>query len=153
MRIRGSSITPTSSRSSALCHSYSSVSSAPFPPCESNSSSSFADCKARCEGLDLLVEAVLHVTAPAICNISFAQRKVVRRAKRALRFERAAVGGLGEEEEDTEAKKGKEDREIEVISKPKRRKRVMALPSKYQDSVLQPWKRSTRQRRSPDTED
>ncbi|KAH7652312.1 hypothetical protein IHE45_19G009000 [Dioscorea alata] len=34
----------------------------------------------------------------------------------------------------------------EVVLKPKRQKRQKAMPSRFQDSVMQPWKRRTRRR-------
>ncbi|KAA8544891.1 hypothetical protein F0562_019714 [Nyssa sinensis] len=92
----------------------------------------------RCEGLDLLVKAIHHVSAGSVVGVPYIQRKVIRRRRRALRFNKLVITELFKREEE------EEDRENEGLpesnSMSKRQRRVMALPSKYQDSVLQPWK-------------
>ena len=73
----------------------------------------------RCEGLDLLTMAVLEVDGD-----------------RAFDFEAKSAGS-----EESKREGG------EVGFKAQRRTRQKAVPSKFQDSVLQPWKRSTRRSR------
>ncbi|OVA08633.1 hypothetical protein BVC80_1619g20 [Macleaya cordata] len=163
MRIRGSS---SISSPSSYCSSISTFSLVPSASSTnslvsfSSNCSSSIDYETRCEGLDLLVKAVLHV-AGSVLVVPFTQRRVIRRRKRAFRFCNSFVTEFGEkkEEREDEQEQEQEEREkgeekqmkgerIEVISKPKKRKRVMALPTKYHDSVLQPWIRRTRRRQS-----
>ncbi|RZC62434.1 hypothetical protein C5167_024183 [Papaver somniferum] len=132
----------------------------------SSNCSSSIDYETRCEGLDLLVKAVVHV-AGCFLVVPFTQRRVIRRRKRNLSFFKSFVTDFiknqdeeeeiqeEEDEEDVEIKeekkqkqKKKKGKQMKGISKPKRKKRVMALPSKYNDSVLHPWIRTSRRRQS-----
>ncbi|KAI3887253.1 hypothetical protein MKX03_023463 [Papaver bracteatum] len=133
----------------------------------SSNCSSSIDYETRCEGLDLLVKAVVHV-AGCFLVVPFTQRRVIRRRKRNLSFFKSFVTDFiknqdeedeiqeEEEDEDVEIKeekkqkqKKKKGKQMKGISKSKRKKkRVMALPSKYNDSVLHPWIRTTRRRQS-----
>ncbi|KAF5183732.1 hypothetical protein FRX31_026680 [Thalictrum thalictroides] len=143
MRIRNSSssITSTSSFSSdstsltpSTTHSFSS----------STSNASFStDYITRCEGLDLLIKAVLHV-AGSVLVVPFTQRRVIRRRKRACKFTKIEFIKKPQEDEQNEEE---EDEEIDVILNDNKRKREMSFP-KYHDSVIQPWKRCTRRRTS-----
>lgn len=158
MRIRSSSVkcSSVSFPSSYSSHSQSSASSSSSDPPSilphsfdssenpSSPSSSCHNSTARCEGLDLLVMAV-HYLAGSIVGVPFAQKRVVRRRKRAVKFNNLIISGVfcGKEDEKRECK---EDPNFGFDSKPTREKRVMALPSKYRDSVLQPWKRRNRNR-------
>ncbi|KAF5181174.1 hypothetical protein FRX31_029239 [Thalictrum thalictroides] len=148
MRIQASSIT---SSSSIPFSSYSSISTHAFVSSNNNLSTSqsnslsLIDNKTRCEGLDLLVKAAIHVTGEFFSCIPFVQRKVIRRRKRSSRFNSYSGDEFIKKEVE---KKTKKERAIELISSPKKRKRVMGLPSKYSDSVLQSWKRKTRLRKS-----
>ncbi|EHA8588443.1 hypothetical protein COCNU_scaffold005294G000010 [Cocos nucifera] len=123
MRIRGSKTPPLNSSSSALA-----VTPTPSLSPPSNSSCS-NDPSSRCEGLDLLVLAVIEVNGD-----------------RALDAERNAINGVKEEDDRTEKRKEEKGSEFEVGSKPNKRRRQLAMPSRYQDSVLQPWKRRRRRR-------
>ncbi|KAI3973006.1 hypothetical protein MKX01_019664 [Papaver californicum] len=128
----------------------------------SSNCSSSIDYETRCEGLDLLVKAVVHV-AGCFLVVPFTQRRVIRRRKRNLSFFKSFVTDFiknqeeeiqEEEDEEVEIKeekqkqKQKKGKQMKVISKPKRKKRVMALPSKYNDSVSHPWIKTTRRRQS-----
>lgn len=130
---------------SSLNSSSSPLSSSTFSasPSSSNSSSS-TNQNSRCEGLDLLLKAVLHLKEPVFFGVPFTQKKVIRRRKRALRFKKT-LKPKTDKDNDKKLTKIKKETRIEVISNPEREKRLKALPSKYQDSVLQPWKRRTRQ--------
>ncbi|RWW54184.1 hypothetical protein BHE74_00039240 [Ensete ventricosum] len=90
------------------------------------------DCSSRCEGLDLLVLAVIEVFGD-----------------RALEMEHIGSNGVEEEEGKREGigeRKEELDGGLEAGPRGKRRKRQLAMPSRFQDSVLQPWKRRTRRR-------
>lgn len=82
-----------------------------------------SDPASRCEGLDLLVLAVIEVFG-----------------ERAMDVERVGSNGVGEEE------KRDVNRRVESCSKRKASKRPSEIPSRFHDSVMQPWKRSTRRR-------
>ncbi|KAK9137696.1 hypothetical protein Sjap_008290 [Stephania japonica] len=89
MRIRGSSTkSPLSSANSTSGFTQSTLSLA---SCSSNSltssvCSSFSIRRdTRCDGLDLLVKAVLHLSGSVLC-VPFTQKRVIRRRKRAFRF-------------------------------------------------------------------
>ncbi|KAF9619120.1 hypothetical protein IFM89_005134 [Coptis chinensis] len=131
-----------------LISSFSSHSSFSTPSHEENSSS-LMDRKKRCEGLDLLVKAAIHVTGEFFLCIPFVQRRVIRRRKRALRFDNFSRNETSKnvEEEGKKMKKKKEGGEMKLILSPMKRKRVKGLPSKYNDSVLQSWKRRTNRRK------
>ncbi|URD98525.1 DNA-directed RNA polymerase [Musa troglodytarum] len=123
MRIRASKIPLLSSISDSPPSLSPSLNSPP-----SNDSSS------RCEGLDLLVLAVIEVFGDG-----------------ALEIERIGSSGVGEEEgkqEGIEMRKEELDGGVEAGTKRKSRRRPLATPSRFQDSVLQPWKRRTRRRLS-----
>ncbi|KAG5539328.1 hypothetical protein RHGRI_019780 [Rhododendron griersonianum] len=97
----------------------------------------------RCEGLDLLVKAIHHVaTGGSIVGVPYIQRRsVIRRRRRSnyLRFTQLFVtDGVGIEEREKGEGSGSEPK------LKKQRRRVMALPSKYHDSVLQPWRLRSR---------
>ncbi|KAJ8486483.1 hypothetical protein OPV22_018968 [Ensete ventricosum] len=101
------------------------------PPLNSSPSS---DSSSRCEGLDLLVLAVIEVFGDG-----------------ALEIERIGSSGVGEEEgkqEGIEMREEELDGGVEAGTKRKSRRRPLATPSRFQDSVLQPWKRRTRRRLS-----
>ncbi|KAJ4967945.1 hypothetical protein NE237_014646 [Protea cynaroides] len=160
MRIRASSMTSSSASVSSSCaaiptNSFASstnsiASSSSNSP---SSSSSSIDCQIRCEGLDILAEAVRFVAGSALpMSVPVTRRRVIIRRKSAFRFNKIDISEIGEQEE-LELEEMNQEEGIGVITKPKRRKREMALPSKYQDSVLQPWKRQNRRRRSMGTED
>ncbi|KAL5988998.1 hypothetical protein ACLOJK_027100 [Asimina triloba] len=121
-----STIAPSSSPSS--------LPSSPF-----NSSHSI-DNKARCQGLDLLVQAVIHVAGWVV----FAPKNAPMKEKRDFQFKNDKIQNESNEKKVVSKKEGER---IDVISNPKRLKRSLTLPSKYKDSVLQPWKRRTRRRR------
>ncbi|WOK92486.1 hypothetical protein Cni_G01177 [Canna indica] len=121
MRIRSSKTQPSSSISNP--NTTPSI-SAPLNSLPRNDSSS------RCEGLDLLVLAVIEVFGD-----------------RALEVERIGSNGVGEEErkqERVEMTKEEPVGGVEAGPKRKTRKRQLAMPSRFQDSVMQPWKRRTR---------
>ncbi|RWW72876.1 hypothetical protein BHE74_00019286 [Ensete ventricosum] len=125
MRIRASETPPLSSSSNPN----------PTPPLSSPSNSPLSnDYSSRCEGLDLLVLAVIEVFGDT-----------------ALQMEDIDGDGVGQEERKQDGiEMRKEDPNIivEADLKRKRRRRPLATPSRFQDSVLQPWKRSTRRRLS-----
>lgn len=123
MRIRASKTPPLNSPSSALPTSHT---SSPSPPLNSSSSN---DSSPRRNGLDLLVLAVIEVNGG-----------------RALDAEKNAINGFQEEDNRIEKRKEEKGSEFEVGLKPKRWRRQLAMPSRYQDSVLQPLKRRTRRR-------
>ncbi|KAJ4955575.1 hypothetical protein NE237_012358 [Protea cynaroides] len=135
MRIRGSSAI-SSSHAAIYINSLASSSS------NSHSSSpSSIDCQTRREGLDILAEAVHFIAGSALpMGVPVTRRRIIIRRKNISEIEK-------------QAEEMNQEKEIRVITKPKKRKRVMALPSKYQDSVLQPWKRQNRRRRSMGMED
>ncbi|RZR99713.1 hypothetical protein BHM03_00029316 [Ensete ventricosum] len=90
------------------------------------------DSSTRCEGLDLLVLAVIEVFGDG-----------------ALETEHIGSSGVEEERgkrEMVEKRKEGLDAGAEAGPKRKRRKRQLAMPSRFQDSVMQPWKRRTRRR-------
>ena len=90
------------------------------------------DSSTRCEGLDLLVLAVIEVFGDG-----------------ALETEHIGSSGVEEEQgtrEMVEKRKEELDGDAEAGPKRKRRKRQLAMPSRFQDSVMQPWKRRTRRR-------
>ncbi|KAH7863419.1 hypothetical protein Vadar_017246 [Vaccinium darrowii] len=102
---------------------------------------SSASSSTRCVGLDLLVKAIHHVaTGGSIVGVPYIQRRsVIRRRRRSnyLGFNQLFVtGNMGSEER---AKGSGSEPKLK-----KQRRRVMALPSKYQDSVLQPWRLRSR---------
>ncbi|KAK9140228.1 hypothetical protein Scep_009909 [Stephania cephalantha] len=150
MRIRGSSI--NSSLSSNSTSGQFTQSTLSFASCSSNSLNSSV-CSSfsirydtRYDGLDLLVKAVLHLSGSVLC-VPFTQKRVIRRRKRAFRFPTF----MAEEFEQSGGERIVKDEGITSISKSKRRRRGMAVPSKFQDSVMQPWKRrSRRQKQSGD---
>ncbi|KAL0422023.1 UNVERIFIED_CONTAM: protein WVD2-like 2 [Sesamum latifolium] len=103
----------------------------------------------RCHGLDLLVKAIHQVTAGSVIGVPYIQRRVKirrRRRRRALQFDSCIFAELFEQ------KKGQQnEKKLNSIKKKQkgknsvakgRQRRVMGLPSKLQDSVLQPWGRS-----------
>ncbi|KAK9146487.1 hypothetical protein Sjap_006390 [Stephania japonica] len=135
MRIRSSFISsdPSICNSSAFKCSTDSRSLVIF---QTNSSTSI-DFNSRCEGLDLLVEAAIYISGELFLE--------------SPNMDHDRIGSKESKDEDQEQEEEEvveKGRVIDVISKPKRRQRVMALPSKYNDSILQPWKRRTRARRS-----
>lgn len=145
-----SSSSSTASPHSSICtHSVPSFVDS-IPSSQSNSSSRSTGCETRCEGLDLLVKAVYYV-AGSMVGVPFTQRRVItrRRRRRTLVFNNFTINEIfkKEEQDEEEEKVKKADKEAEAKSKSKRKNRVMALPLKYQDSVLQPWKRQSRCRR------
>ncbi|XP_042471105.1 uncharacterized protein LOC122053227 [Zingiber officinale] len=110
------------------------LSSNPDPsPClssSSNHSPASDDSSSRCEGLDLLVLAVIEIFGDRV-------------------FEKERIGRSGGGE--AAAKNGRnEAREEEFAGGLKRKgnRRESTMPSRFKDSVLQPWKRSTRRRLS-----
>ncbi|XXG43569.1 hypothetical protein AAC387_Pa01g3568 [Persea americana] len=135
MRVRGSSSNPSS-----FCPPISPTSSSSLVSCSENYLLSDRE-KTHCEGLDLLVKAAHHVAGNVLFDVSLIQRTAVSGGKKAV---------LSEIEK--EEPKEKKDVEIEVVSKPERQKRQLSLPSKYHDSVLQPWKRQTRRRKTIEIE-
>ncbi|XXG43568.1 hypothetical protein AAC387_Pa01g3567 [Persea americana] len=137
MRIRGPSSNPSS-----FCPHISPSSSSSLVSCSENYLLS-DDEKTHCEGLDLLVKAAQHVAGNVLFDVPLIQRKVVSGGKNDFKLNKA--DGSEIENEESEEKKNVE---IEVVSKPGRQKRQLSLPSKYHDSVLQPWKRQTRPKRS-----
>ncbi|KAL5702049.1 hypothetical protein ACHQM5_027317 [Ranunculus cassubicifolius] len=147
-------IHPSSSNTSSSSSSYSSDSTSltpsntiSFTSSSSNSSSTSIDSMTRCEGLDLLVKAVVHV-AGSLLVVPFTQRRVIRRRKRALRFTTFEFIKKEQEEEEEDYDDKDEDFEVNLKGNNKR-KREKGLPLKYNDSVLQPWKkRSSRRPRS-----
>ncbi|KAI3951972.1 hypothetical protein MKW92_049811 [Papaver armeniacum] len=155
MRNLGSSSPSSSSSdcSSSVSTLYTTNSMVSF---SSNCSSSI-DYETRCEGLDLLVKAVVHVAGCFLVkkkrNLSFFKSFVTDFIKN--QDEEEEIQEEEEEDEDVEIKeekkqkqKKKKGKQMKGISKPKRKKRVMALPSKYNDSVLHPWIRTSRRRQS-----
>lgn len=150
MRIRGSHSSPSLSPTRSLSSPFSSLpsSSSSSAPSSLNSSSALNDKHARCQGLDLLVEAVSHVAGPVIFgSVAFTRKKVIRRGKRALRFKEAAPKDSGKGEKEMKMEKKKKEAGIGLNSEQYRHKRLMSLPSKYRDSVLLPLKRKSRQRK------
>ncbi|GMG99598.1 hypothetical protein Nepgr_001438 [Nepenthes gracilis] len=154
MRIRTSatnsvSACSSSSSSSCLCSSNSTISNLSLASSSNSSSSYFPkssnSSSVRCEGIDLLIKAVYYVAGSAV-GVPYIQRRVIRRRKRALTFSHLMVCELFKtakgEEEDKEQEKRKINSEDNDDSKlKKRRRRAMALPIRYQDSVLlHPWK-------------
>lgn len=123
MRIRASKTPPLNSSSSALAPTPTASTS---PELNSSSSNEFSP---RCNGLDLLVLAVIEVNGG-----------------RAMDAEKNAINGVKEEENRIEKRKEEKGSEFEVGLKPKRRRRQLAMPSRYHDSVLQPLKRRNRRR-------
>ncbi|KAL6006867.1 hypothetical protein ACLOJK_032363 [Asimina triloba] len=152
MRIRSSHSSPPLSPRLPFSSPLSSLpsSSSSSTPSSLNSSSALNDKHARCQGLDLLVEAVSHLAGPVVFgSVAFTRKKVIRRGKRALRFKTAAPkeSGKGEKEKKKKKKKKKnKEAGIGLNSEQFRQKRLMSLPSKYRDSVLLPLKRKSRQR-------
>ncbi|KAK1297045.1 hypothetical protein QJS10_CPB15g01954 [Acorus calamus] len=109
--IRSSSLNPTT-----FVNSNSTTTSA------TQSFNPFVNCETRCEGLDLLAMAVLHVAHQT--SLDGGEVKVV--------------------EEVENERTHKREEAPEAI---RRQRRLMSMPSKYRDSVLQPWKPRTRRRR------
>ncbi|MCL7048106.1 hypothetical protein MKW94_019632 [Papaver nudicaule] len=161
-----SSFSPSSSSTDTDCSSLYNNSMVSFSSsnCSSSSSPQMFDYETRCEGLDLLVKAVVHV-AGCFLVVPFTQKRVIRRRKRnlSLSFVTDFIKNHQEQEQEDEdedeevveiqekkqkQKQKKKGKQTKVISKPKRKKRVMALPSKYNDSVLHPCIRRTRKRQS-----
>ncbi|KAF7137302.1 hypothetical protein RHSIM_Rhsim07G0074400 [Rhododendron simsii] len=152
MRIQNLPLTSTSATPPP--HSPPSSSSSPSSPPSSTitatsstdssqSSHTPSSSSTRCEGLDLLVKAIHHVaTGGSIVGVPYIQRRsVIRRRRRSnyLRFTQLFVtDGVGIEE----IKKGKGSGSEPKLKK--QRRRVMALPSKYHDSVLEPWRLRSR---------
>ncbi|KAA8537039.1 hypothetical protein F0562_029517 [Nyssa sinensis] len=120
------------------------------PKDSSSSVPSDSSCfSTRCEGLDLLVKAIHHVSARSVVGVPYIQRRVIRRRRRARRFNKLIITELfNQEEEEEEEEEREKEGQPELNSLSKRHRRVMALPSKYQDSVLKPWKPATRGLRS-----
>ncbi|KAJ4955608.1 hypothetical protein NE237_012391 [Protea cynaroides] len=148
MRIRGSSVISSSYSTSsyAVISTNSLASSSLDSPSFSPSS---IDCQTRCEGLDILAEAVHFVAGSALpMGVPVTRRRIIIRRKSAFKFSKIDISEI-----EKQAEEMNQEKEIRVITKPKKRKRVMAVPSKYQDSVLQPWKRQNRRRRSMGMED
>ncbi|XAR63587.1 hypothetical protein NMG60_11023576 [Bertholletia excelsa] len=140
MRIRNSypmnsvSAASTSSSSSSSLHSWITIYSIASSTDSSSSSSpwkSSSPCSTRCEGLDLLVKAIHHVCAGSVVGVPYIQRRVIRRRRRAQRFSKLVVTN------NNQILKENEGRE-KPNSTVKRQRRVMALPSKYQDCYVQP---------------
>ncbi|CAK9157257.1 unnamed protein product [Ilex paraguariensis] len=100
----------------------------------------------RCEGLDLLVKAIHHVASGSVVGVPYIQKRVIRRRRRALRFTKLNITQIFLEKKEPEV--GKKEVQVQAKSKQKRQRRAMALPSKYHDSVLQPWKQVSRRQRS-----
>ncbi|KAL2461028.1 Uncharacterized protein Adt_44448 [Abeliophyllum distichum] len=160
MRIRGKSSANSVSLSS-LCSSPAASSS---PPCSSSSSitinssvssqdssnsclfSSTSITTRRCHGLDLLVKAIHQVTDGSVVGYPYIQRRVmIRRRRRELKFDGFTITEL--------LKEGNEHNDKKKVSKKgksamKRHKRIMGFPSKYHDSLLQPWKSKSLRNRS-----
>ncbi|KAK4427673.1 hypothetical protein Salat_1536300 [Sesamum alatum] len=165
MRIRGgkapavdhpvSLSSPSSSSSSSPSSSSSSITAAHSSLASSQDSSNshpfslLATTAHRCHGLDLLVKAIHQVTAGSVIGVPYIQRRVQirrRRRRRALEFDSCIFAELFEQ------KKGQQnEKKLNGIKKKQkgknstakgRQRRVMGLPSKLQDSVLQPWGRS-----------
>nr|GMD03808.1 uncharacterized protein LOC109182327 [Ipomoea batatas] len=134
MRIRksvpnspSSSFSSSSLTTNSLASSTDSSSSAPFHFPSSSSS------PARCRGLDLLVKAIHQVTVGSAVGFPYIQKRVVRRRRRALCFDKLSI---------TQVKIGKPTSSA-LGKESQRRRRSMAVPSKYQDSVLQSWRPKT----------
>ncbi|GAB4855386.1 hypothetical protein Ancab_024009 [Ancistrocladus abbreviatus] len=167
MRIRRSnaqSVSACSSPSFTFCSTNSTISSHSLASSSNSTSSYFLNSShafpSRCEGLDLLVKAVYYVAGSAV-GVPYIQRRVIRRRKRALCFSNLIVtvkdgeqADPPQEQEEEEGEKLKRENEIDDYvnleqQKKRQRRRAMALPSKYQDSVvLHPWKPRYRGRRS-----
>ncbi|XXG43567.1 hypothetical protein AAC387_Pa01g3566 [Persea americana] len=138
MRIRGPSFNPSS-----FCPPISPTSSSSTLVACSENYLLYDDEKTHCEGLDLLVKAAQHVSGDVLFDVPLIQqRKVVSGGKNDFKLNEAVVSEIDKEEAEE-----KKNVEIEVVSKPGRQKRQLSLPSKYNDSVLQPWKRQTRPKR------
>ncbi|GMH11307.1 hypothetical protein Nepgr_013148 [Nepenthes gracilis] len=115
----------------------------------SSNSSSFYPSQSRCEGLDLLVKAAYYVSGSAV-GVPYFQKRVIRRRKRALKFSNLIFSNCSRDKKESHDKKerGRES-EINDDSEQMKQRRAMALPSKYQDSVLlYPWKPRSHRRRS-----
>ncbi|CAA3028078.1 Hypothetical predicted protein [Olea europaea subsp. europaea] len=160
MRIRG--------KSSASSVSFSSPCSSPAPSSSPPSSSSSSitinssvssqdssnSCPfsstliptSRCHGLDLLVKAIHQVTAGSVVGYPYIQRRVmIRRRRRELKLDGFTICELLKEEREQNEKKKMSKKGKSVM---KRNKGMMGLPSKYHDSLLQPWKPKSRRNRS-----
>ncbi|KAI5676761.1 hypothetical protein M9H77_07711 [Catharanthus roseus] len=137
-----SSISSSSSiTANSLSLASSTDSSSSFSPCSSNLAT-------RCQGLDLLVKAIHLVTAGSVVGVPYIQRRIVRRRRRALKFNSLILSQFLVNDKEQEQGQKKKKVNSKARSKSKRQKRAMALPSKYQDSVLQPLKPKTRRQRS-----
>ncbi|KAK2965070.1 hypothetical protein RJ639_029525 [Escallonia herrerae] len=129
----------SSSHSSITTHSFASSTDSSLSVAPSSSHYlSPSSSPTRCQGLNLLVKAIHHVTAGSVVGVPYIQRRVIRRRRAAMRFNNLIITEVFREQR---GGGGKE-------TKTKREKRAMALPSKYQDSVLQPWKTRSRRHRS-----
>ncbi|GMH07812.1 hypothetical protein Nepgr_009652 [Nepenthes gracilis] len=145
----------SSSSSSCFSSTNSTISSYSLASSSNSTSSSLINSANlnpnRCEGLDLLVKAVYYVAGSAV-GVPYVQRRVITRRKKALRFSNLIVSELfktaEEEKESEKEEKAKKQTEINENSEKKRQRRAMALPSKFQDSVLHPWSLRNRGRRS-----
>lgn len=92
------------------------------------------DSSGRCEGLDLLVLAAMEVFGDG-----------------ALDSGRIRSNEVGKEDGRTERVEKREEElcgGVEAGLKRTRKRRPLTMPSRFQDSVLQPWKRRTRGRLS-----
>ncbi|URD95131.1 hypothetical protein MUK42_05034 [Musa troglodytarum] len=125
MRVRASKVSPLSS----IPNSNPALSLSPpssFPPP--------IDSSGRCEGLDLLVLAAMEVFGDGAldsgCIRSNEVGKEDGRMERVEKREEELCGG------------------VESGVKWKRKRRPLTMPARFQDSVLQPWKRRTRGRLS-----
>ncbi|CAM8894348.1 unnamed protein product [Rhodiola kirilowii] len=117
-------------------------------------SSSSATAYIRCEGLDLLAKAVQYVDG-CVIGVPIVQKRVlIRRRRRAAAYAFSDFvvnelfnnsGGGGGSEAETDEMMIKPRISVRIpISKEKRQRRVMAVPLKYKDSLVQPGKRQTR---------
>ncbi|KAL6989466.1 hypothetical protein U1Q18_015215 [Sarracenia purpurea var. burkii] len=145
MRIRkflASSVSAASTSSASLSSLRSSITNNSFNSITSSKDSSSStqpnslSSSTRCEGLDLLIKAIHHVSAGSAVGVPYIQRRVIRRRRRAQRFNRLIITQLFNEDDDVET----EERETKGRSEPnsirKHKRRVMALPFKYHDSIL-----------------
>ncbi|KAL5712307.1 hypothetical protein ACHQM5_014495 [Ranunculus cassubicifolius] len=139
MRIQASPFIPSKPVPSHSSISTSASSDSNFSSSQFNSQS-LGNTKTRCEGLDLLVKAAIHVAGESF--LSSRKRKKSLKFTEMYSIESRKINGVKEEK-----KKGEKERTIELISSPKKRKRVMGLPSKFNDSVILPWKIKTRRAR------
>ncbi|KAL8166652.1 hypothetical protein V2J09_008151 [Rumex salicifolius] len=129
----------SNSHSSSSSVTSSSSSSSSSSCCFSSSGSSNSAPSARCEGLDLLVKAIYCVASGSTVAVPYIQRRVIRRRKPAIRFSQLIITESKKRGE-AESKNGEIELNFEGLRRMKTRRAKLALPSKYNDSVLHEWK-------------